>query len=668
MKLLSRIQRRRDASRHADESEDKARVRLGNRRRLLVFGVTFAALLLAGQAWNFSRQADYRASTRLQVVLPEVGRAGLSATGGYATKLQLFDSKPMLGKLANALVANGLPASTLGADPAGRLQSMLLVKPVQGSEIVELQAIGPEPQLLADMLNTFPQVVRTEIAARQKSEADAQLGVARQELARLERTASERRARLEAFRQRAGVSADREDNDAVARTKGLHRALDLAEEKEAAAAARLAAVTKAVEQGKSSTQVRADTALSGLESRAYQVREDIKELERSYTPEYLAMDPRARALRARLVELESQIVRQRTASLQAALQSAQEDQATAQAQVERLRAQLSASRPALTKTTTRFGEAKVLEDDLAQVDKARRDLLERVARLEADEQRRVAVVSVVEAATVPTRAFRPDYGLDAALVLAGAAAIGLIVMGIVEAFNRPPAATPTTSTTLVLTPGWGDAQARLGDQGPAPPEQLSAAAQRPLIAPAPAAPIRVLSQPEAAALLTAADGPSRFLCATALMGLSIDEALRIRPRDVDAAAARLSVGGPWARSLPLPAWLPDAVAAGPDAEQAVLRDATGQALSAADVASIVISAALDAGLEHATSVSWDVLRNTNIDWLVGQGLRYTDLPKLVGRVDAQMLQSLSARHGETKRRDLGEIDLLMPALQVDPSA
>jgi len=49
---------------------------------------------------------------------------------------------------------------------------------------------------------------------------------------------------------------------------------------------------------------------------------------------------------------------------------------------------LGASRPALTKTSTRFAEAKVLEDDLAQVDKARRELLERVSRLEADEQRR----------------------------------------------------------------------------------------------------------------------------------------------------------------------------------------------------------------------------------------------------------------------------------------
>lgn len=180
--------------------------------------------------------------------------------------------------------------------------------------------------------------------------------------------------------------------------------------------------------------------------------------------------------------------------------------------------------------------------------------------------------------------------------------------------------------------------------------------------------MQVLSQPEATALLAAAGGASRFLCAAGLLGLSMDEALMVRPCDLDAAALRLSVSGPWARQLPMPAWLASAYAGGADADQPVLRDANGQPLAPADVASMVISAALDAGLERATSTHWDVLRNTSIDWLVGQGLRYTDLPKLVGRVEAQMLQSLSSRHGESKRRELGAIDLLMPALQVTPTA
>lgn len=650
-------------------STDDGQVRRGNRRRLGVFGFTFLAVLLVGQAWNFSRPLEYRASTRLQLSLPDGGRPGPSAFGAHATKLQLLDSRPMLAKLAQALLASGVSADTLGADPVAKLQAMLQVTAVQGSEVVELQATGTEPRLLADVLNALPAVVRQEIATRQSNEADAQLLAARKELERLEAAAAQRRARLDAFRQHEGVLAERDENDAVARSKGLSRAVDLAMEKEAAAAARLAAVAKAVEQGKASTQSRADPALSGLETRAHQLREDLKELERSYTPEFLAMDSQARAMRARLAELNQQIVQQRGISLQAALQAADEEHAAAQAQVARLRSQLAAARPALVQSSARIAQAKTLEDDLAQVDKARRDLLERVSRLEADELRRVATLTVIEAATLPVLPFRPDRRRDGALVLAAAAAFALALMGTVELFNRSaPVAAPAAHTTLVLSPHWAERAAFGGLAAPTPtPTLLDNAAQAPPAMAELPAPLQLLSQAEATALLMAGGGNTRLLCALGLMGLSVDEALAVRGLDLDRAARQLHVAGAWARSLPLPPWLPATLAEGHDPQQLALHDAAGQALATSDVASLIVGAALDAQLERASSVSWELLRNTAIDWLVGQGLRYTELPQLVGRVDAQLLHSLSSRHGLVPRRAAASLDLVMPALRLDPA-
>lgn len=649
-----------------------AAARRGNRRRALVFGLSLLAALLVGQVWNFSRSPQYRSSTRLQLSLPEAGAPGVAASGAYGSRLQLFDSRPVLTRLSQALLASGVPAATLGADPAGQLQSMLQVLPVPGSQVVELRASGSEPRLLAELLNTLPEVLRQELASRQLKDADAALAAARQELLRLEHTASQRRARLDEFRQREGVFAQREDNEAVARSQGLGRALDSAVEKEAAAAARLAAVSKAVEQGRSSTQARADPALSGLETRAHQTREELKELERTYTQEFLAMDAHARALRARLAELEAQIVQQREISLRAALQAAQEEHAGAQAQVSSLRAQLGATRPALTKTSSRMAEAKLLEDDLAQVDKARRDLLERVSRMEADEQRRVATVTVLEPAIAAALPFGPPYWRDAGWVTLAALALALLLMAIVEAFNRPGPLAPTEArTTLVLSPAWAEPRPALAGHGAAVLPLAGGAA--PLSAPmALAAPLPLLSQPEAAALLSAGNGTARVLCALALLGLSIDEALAVRSRDLDRDASQLQIGGAWARRLPVPPWLADALlAASAPADAAdglVLHDATGQALSAADLASMLTGAALDAHLDTSAALGWDVLRDTAIDWLVAQGVRYTDLPQAVGRVDADKLQSLAARHGESRRRELAEVERLMPALQLDPGA
>ena len=652
----------------AAAAADDLQVRRGNRRRLWVFAVGFLAALLVGQAWNFSRPLEYRASTRLQLSLPEVGRPGPSASGAYANRLQLFDSRPVLAKLVEALLASGVPAATLGADPAGRLQAMLQVLPVQGSEVVELRATGSQARLLADVLNAFPDVLRQELASRQRNDADAQLVSAKQELARLELAATQRREQLDAFRLREGVLAQRDDNDAVARNQGLNRALDVAVEKEAATAARLAAVAQAVEQGKSSTQARADPALSGLETKAHQIRQDLRELERSYTPEFLAMDPQAKAMRARLSELEQQIVQQRGISLQAALQAAQEEHAGAQSQVARLRAQVAAARPALLQSSVRMAQAKTLEDDLAQLDKARRDLLERVSRLDADEQRRVAAVTVVEAATVPESPLRPDRWRDGALVLLAAAAFALAVMGTVELFNRAaPVAPPAPNTTLVLSPHWAERTA-LGARAALTPALLDNAAQAPPAMAELPAPLPLLSQAEATALLMACGGSTRLLCALGLMGLSVDEALSLRPHDLDRAALQVQVSGAWARRVPMPPWLPATLPAGHDPQQLALHDAAGQALAASDVASMIVSAALDAQLDSASSVSWELLRHTAIDWLIGQGLRYSELPKLVGRVDAPLLQRLSSRHGQTARRDLDAVELAMPALQLDHAA
>ena len=422
--------------------------------------------------------------------------------------------------------------------------------------------------------------------------------------------------------------AERDENDAVARSKGLSRAVDLAMEKEAAAAARLAAVAKAVEQGKASTQSRADPALSGLETRAHQLREDLKELERSYTPEFLAMDSQARAMRARLAELNQQIVQQRGISLQAALQAADEEHAAAQAQVARLRSQLAAARPALVQSSARIAQAKTLEDDLAQGDAAR-----------------------LAVQTRPSARRRAGVGGCGSL-RAGPDGHGRAVqpLGTGRRAGRPhdAGAEPALGRACSLR------RARRADADADAVGQRRAGPELP-------APLQLLSQAEATALLMAGGGNTRLLCALGLMGLSVDEALAVRGLDLDRAARQLHVAGAWARSLPLPPWLPATLAEGHDPQQLALHDAAGQALATSDVA------ALDAQLERASSVSWELLRNTAIDWLVGQGLRYTELPQLVGRVDAQLLHSLSSRHGLVPRRAAASLDLVMPALRLDPA-
>lgn len=645
--------------------------RRGNRRRLRVFVISALLLLALGQAWNFSRPVDYRSSLRLQLVLPDAGGADAAASATFGNRLQLIDSRPVLGRLAETLQAAGVPGVAAGEEGVAALQALLQVQPVPGSEVIELQATGPEPRLLATVLNALPDVLRAELASRQAGDADDRLQRAREELQRLEVQAGERRQRLAQFRDRAGVLAEREDNSAVSSHRGLTTALNNAVEKESAAAARLRALTEAAAEGRTNTSGRQDGAVSALEGRVSQVREELREMERSFTPAFMDMDPKARALRTRLAELERQLATQREASRAAALQAAQEDLNGAQAQVARLRERQAAARPALGAVSGRLAEAKVLEDDLAQVEKARRELLERVARLESNERRRVAQVTVVEPAVVPSAPFSPDRMRDGLWVLGASLLLAALIMALVEVFNRPAAPAAAPATTVVLSPNWGGAPALAGAAAGAvlPLPAAAAASPASMAGPAPAlaAPQRVLEAPETLALLAATRGSERLACALGLMGLTPAEALALRRGDIDREAGTLRVAGAWGRTLPWPLWLnadlPPADAAAP-----LLADATLQPLDGADLQAMLASAALDAGLPQGASLGWGDLRTTAIAWLLGQGLKFSELPARVGRVDAELLAALAERAAAAPRLAAHEVEPLLPALRQPAAA
>jgi uncharacterized protein involved in exopolysaccharide biosynthesis len=640
--------------------------RRGNRRRLAVFAAVFVVGLVAGEAWNYARPDLYRTESRLRISVPDPGlpgAAGAQPSTAQATQLQTLDSRPLLAEVAQAMAAAGQPLPA-GDDAAAQLQRMLVVAPVKGADVVELRATGTQPALLAALLNTLPGVIRSELIANQASDADAVLANAKQELARLDQTAAASRAQLERYRARADLLGPRDDDEAVARNKGLALALNNAVEKQATADARLRTLTDSAAAGRG-LPGRDDPALVALEGRAGQVREALRQMERVYTPDFMAMDPQARALRATLTELQQQLAEQRKASEASALQKAREDLATTRANVDRLRSEVAAERPALRSVSADYAHAKTLEDDLAQIERARRDALERVARLEADQQRRAPTVAVLEPAPVPTLPFGPDRRLDGLRVLGASLLLGLFAMGLVEAFNRAPAASPAV-TAMVLPQGWVSAApgpSGLG-WGPATPAALPVSAEAP---PALAAPPKRLEQSEAAALLSAATGPARVACALALLGLTVQEMIELRDADLDAEHRRLTVRGPWARVLAVPDWLPGALpAAVPAGEGLLLRGATGQVPAVADVRAWVACAALDAGLPQGAALTPEVLRDTCIAWLVDQGLRFSDLPARVGRIEVDDLSAFADRASASPRRRPDEVETLMPALRLSP--
>lgn len=662
--------------------DGEAATRRSNRRRLRVFLLVFALVLIPGLLWNFLRPAEYMATARVQITpggalpQPQAPLPGAPAEGagsGWAetellTQVQKLTSRPLLEKVAETLRTQGHPLPD--GDAPVQLQEMIRAVPVNGTEVVELQAVGTRPEQLAAALNGLVEASRGEMKSSYDAAASESLAQARREAERLGRDVRERRAQLEAFRgQNELLSPEREENDAVASLKGLSASLNTANEKAAVADARLRALRESAAGGRSSLALKDDPALAGLVQQGMQLRDQIREMERVYTPAFMDMDPRARALRARLAETERLIEAQRVSGLQTAQVAAQEELSQARKTVEQLQAQIAAQKAGLQKFSSRFTQAKSLEEDLAQLERASRQAMERAARLEASERSREPVFTLLESAHVPRASFRPDYLIDGAIVFGVAFGLGLLAMWFVELFHRQaPARAPAATTTVIMPPQWAapgghPGATALPGMAPAAGGMLPAGGPAPMLAAASQPLPRELGQDEAAALLAAA-GEARFAVALLLLGLTTDELVALREADLPPEGASLQVGGPARRVLALPAWLAacrPAATGAPDAP--LLRDASGAALSAADVESMLTCAALDAGLAGAAGISAEALRHTGIAWLVRQGLRFSDLAGLVGRPSAEALASYADLAPDGPKRGLAEIEPLMPALR-----
>lgn len=644
-----------------------------NRRRFQVFLGTLLVALAISLSYTFLRPAEYRATARLEIT-PGVG--SVTAGGGpgqlpepasdspksFLTEVQVLTSRPVLERAASLVARAGRDLSAFGPDPVDGIQSRLGATPVTNTNVVELVATNAQPELTAPIINAVIAVYRDYIMEAYRGTTDNTLAAAAEETKKLEAAVAAKRREVEAFRrQHHIVSLERDENATLARAKNQSVALATANERLATAEGRLRSLTESVAAGKAVVRARDDPTLANLEQRASQAREDMRDLERTYTPEYLAKDSRAIALRTRIAELERQVSIQREASQRSALNEAQQDLASAQEAARRLQNQMTSDRQQAGEFAARFNEYKSRQDELAELETAHRSAVQRKVRLEASERARMPSIKVLEAAVTPQQPWRPLYWRDAAISAAGSLLLALLVMWLVELFNRPE---PQPAVVIAQSLG-GYPYAR-------PPEALIAADVPPAALPSQATRLlaqhpplpRELSEEQVATLLHAANDPDRSVIMFLLAGASPEELIALRWGDIDLDRRLAQLTGPSARQIPLPDALGDLLGAQPaqDAERWLIPADDRPALRDG-IDTRLLCVAHDAGFDEASDVTADCLRHTYIAWLVRQGIRFADLVRIVGPLPRAVLAQYSSLPSLDRREAPGEVDMVHPALR-----
>lgn len=655
-------------------------------RRGRVFALVFAGALVAALAFTFARPAVYRSAATLLVEAPatparpltnlvadpvEAAGAALALLAPASSPAQLLATErqrllsPTLLSALAAEFADEL-AQAGSAGPLAALQAMAQVDYDPATNLLDVALEGPVPALQQRLLERWLALYETSRVADTTASRGSDDEARRAQLAALEEKIAAQRTRIDDFRQAHGIVSDaREDNRAAAKLKGLNEAINAAEDEEMRAAARLAALERALAAGEPVTQGQERAAVDRLEERVAALRDEVRAKSDQYTEKYAAIAPEIMAARKDLAQAEADLEAMRLRATDEVIGGARTALASARDTKAGLVAQQEALRRELAAFNTRFDELRALRDELAGLEAQAAPLRERLVRAEVAAGDLAPRVSVLAAPSTPTRPLRPDYLRDAGLGVVAAFVLAWLATLFHEFLTRVPAGaaasepTPTIySMNTQLFPPPGTAAL--------PPGALTALPGQPLPGlPAPPAlpPPRELAPAEAAALLAAGDRTARLAVALGLLGVGAAELVALRVADV-AGDGRLGVGHP-PRALVVPESLRPALQAladGREPEAPLLTGADGTALSDADLAGMLTWVAHDAGLSRAAELGFETLRHTYFAWLVRQGLRLGELPRVGGALPPQVLASYAAFAPPGSGRALEEVAQVYPAL------
>ncbi len=625
------------------------------RARIATFLVILLVLAGSGLAYVYSRPPVYGGHARLSVEPP----AGLDPA--QRDQFASQEAQALQGAELSGVVSRQLAA---GVPSAGEVHIHAAVVPQ--TQIVELRVEAGTPAAIVAAMNAWIEAYGVSRRVSDRALDEGALERGRRDVEALRAAATAKRGEAEQFRRQHDiVSIERDENAAAARLKGAQAALNDATTREVNAEARLEAVSESLAEGRAVVRAADKQTLGSLEMRAVELRERLRDMEHDYTAQYLAMDPRAKSLRANLARIEQQIDRERERSQRAALVEAEEELAATRAAANRLREQIDARRQETVGFGERFAQFKRLTLEADQADVTLRAAAEQLVRLEVAQKGEAGPrIRVLVPPSVADTPLRPDYHRDAGV--AGGVAFGtaLLVVWLVDFLMRPaqrPAEPVPQPIIQIAYP-----MLSAGPQGMAPMTQATlppggGGAALPMPMP------RELAQEEIGKLWAASAGQARVVLAALLHGLAIDEVAAIQWEDLDTGMSAIQVRGASARSIPLFEPLrSELMRVRPISDrvgETVLCDASGAPLSAADVEGLVTCTVRDAGLTRPDEVDSNTLRHTFVAFLARQGARLADIPERVGWIPPAVFNEYGRLSPPGPGIALANLDPVMPVLR-----
>ena len=612
--------------------------------RFKQFLASFLVFSLIGLVYVYQRPAIYQSKVALLTVAPSaVDQPGQEANiqhvaiqGNIITGQKLIE---LTRETLSSLTSISIPSAPV-------IHDMLFFEPVADTNLVELRAEGEDPEFLPLLLNTLTeqyQLYRREQIAVATAETSSALN---DQFSTLTVKVEQKRDELDQFRSKHNIlSVGRDENQVLTRLKGLTDSLNTANEAEVIASARLRAVKSAINKGESVVPDGDERTLANLEARAQELREEVDDLEKRYTPQYIELQPNLKNIPEQLAKIEEKIAGMKGKGRGVALAEAEENYYAARQVAAELERQVEDYKDTATEFTRRFAEHEALIEELAQLELLYRETQDRLIQIEVQQREKYPQVEVFERTYQANQPIRPDYTRDAGIALLVSFLLGLAIIWLIEFLNRDGKSMQggVGSWSRIYTAN--NPAALLGQRETANKLEFN----QQLVIENHA--VSELDVGDMEQLLNAANKEGQLVIAGLLSGLTIEELITLAPDQIDREGQQLSITGSSPRNIQLSPGLLKRIT---ECEEIPNEAAEAEAL--------ITCAAFDSALRDPETIDAEVIRRSYITYLIRQGFQLRELKTIIGSVSAQELAGYSAYTVDRTGKPADEINLVYPVL------
>ncbi|MDP2180597.1 integrase [Methylicorpusculum sp.] len=619
--------------------------------RLIIFLMVFISSTSISLIYSYNRPAVFQSTaTLLTSALAEVDQASKAPDAEHvAIQRQILLSQELLTESIRRLKISH-PEIQMDIT---QVHQILQVQPIPETNLVQMRAEGTEPELLPLLINTWIDVYREARATEIEKNKSGTTQKLQEELLALEQKIEATRAELTQFsNQHDIISTGRDENDVLARLKGLTTSLNNASEDEVKAKAKLEAINKAIDEGKVVVPKQDQANLAALELRLQQLKEKLAEFQKRYTPGFMALQPAIKLIPEEIKKLENEIESKSHFGKQIVHSDAEQEYAAARQTVNVIKEQLNTHKKLAADFSARFTEHERLKTDLEGLEKIYRETQERYVQIETQQYEKYPQVEIVERARLPLQPIKPDYDRDALIAVSGSLLLSLASVWLFDYLTRTQQHQPS-----VMISGFGIHQdGRLNhldyQQTPLPSLQQNQNLSLTMTHP------RELNDSDLKVLFANANSVTQMFIGLLLCGLSLDETAKLKQDDIDYSQNTLTLRGSIPRTISLSSVTKDLVEK-LDAFPMINEEPS---LSKEELSALISLAAIDAGLSHPEEITAESIRHTYIVYLVKQGLRLGELVNLVGYLPTSDLLNYAGYSPPRPGCGIDEIETIHPVL------